>query len=349
MNIRQSDPGRVAISFPDATSANHRIAGVAAAGRAVRQAIDGGAEAVWLVIGDLGPLDGAARRDVERLRGDVPVTLASADETPVAAMPAAVPSARAVLLATGKASDGLISRWLNRPVSRAISALLLRYTDLKPVHATLGNAAIALAMVAALLFGGASGLIAGGLLFHAASVFDGVDGEMARATWRSSRAGASLDSVVDVLTNLGFVLGLTYNLTASHGRLAFVLGGLSLCLLLIGFALVGRRSRRAEGQLRFEWLKQQVDTRSAGTSIVWLARVGTFLTTRDSIAFFFMFMTVAGLAMPALCTLALASTIWVIVLLATLAAAPARSREISRRSPAALPENRESSPRARPR
>ena len=180
-----------------------------------------------------------------------------------------------------------------------------------------------------MLFGGAPGLIAGGLLFHAASVFDGVDGEMARATWRSSRAGASFDSIVDVLTNLFFVLGLTLNLAASHGRIALVLGGLSLGLLLIGFALVGRRNRHAEGQIRFEWLKQQVETRAAGTPAVWLARIGTFLTTRDSIAFFFMFMTVAGLAMPALCTLALASTIWVIVLLATLAAGPPRSRRLN--------------------
>ena len=127
----------------------------------------------------------------------------------------------------------------NRPVSRAISTLVLRYTDLKPVHATLGTAAIALAMTLALLFGGAPGLVAGGLLFHAASVFDGVDGEMARATWRSSRAGASFDSIVDVLTNLFFVLGLTLNLAARHGRIALVLGGLSLGLLLIGFALSG--------------------------------------------------------------------------------------------------------------
>jgi len=349
MDTRQFDRGQVAIGFPGAADANRNIAGVAAAARAARQAIDRDARSVGLVIGDGGTLDDAAWRDIERLRGDVPVTLVAPDEAPVAVVSAQVPSAREVLLATGKASDGLISRWLNRPISRAISALLLRYTGAKPVHATLGTAALALAMFAALLFGGGAGLVAGGLLFHAASVFDGVDGEIARATWRSSRAGASFDSAVDVATNLLFVLGLTFNLTASHGRVALALGGLSLCLLLVGFALVGRRTRRSEGQLRFEWLKQQVEMRSAGTPIVWLARIGTFLTTRDSIAFFFMFMTVVGLAMPALCTLALASTIWVVVLLVALAAESARNREIRRSSPAGLAESRESSPHAHPR
>src|SRR3569623_119491 len=263
MDTRQFDRGQVAIGFPGAADANRNIAGVASAARAARQAIDRDARAVGLVIGDGGTLDDAAWRDIERLRGDVPVTLVAPDEAPVAVVSAQVPSAREVLLATGKASDGLISRWLNRPTSRAISALLLRYTGAKPVHATLGTAALALAMFAALLFGGGAGLVAGGLLFHAASVFDGVDGEIARATWRSSRAGASFDSAVDVAANLLFVLGLTFNLTASHGRVALALGGLSLCLLLVGFALVGRRTRRSEGQLRFEWLKQQVEMRSA--------------------------------------------------------------------------------------
>src|SRR3569623_247167 len=149
MDTRQFDRGQVAIGFPGAADANRNIAGVAAAARAARQAIDRDARSVGLVIGDGGTLDDAAWRDIERLRGDVPVLLFAPDEAPVAVVSAQVPSAREVLLATGKASDGLISRWLNRPISRAISALLLRYTGAKPVHATLGTAALALAMFAA--------------------------------------------------------------------------------------------------------------------------------------------------------------------------------------------------------
>jgi hypothetical protein len=91
--------------------------------------------------------------------------------------------------------------------------------------------------------------------------------------------------------------------------------------LAIGFWLIGRRNRRHSGPLRFEWLKQHVQPQSGGRALSWLAGLGTFLTTRDSIAFFFMVMILAGLAMPALGVLALAATIWFCVLIVALVSA----------------------------
>lgn len=317
MDDETQEPGGQGIGFATAAEANRRVAGVAAAARAARQAIDQGARSVHLVLEDGGALDAAALCDLDRVSGEWPVSVIGPGEFIGALASARIPTAAEVLSATRKPSDGPISRWLNRPISRALSAQFLKIPGVSPMHATLGTAVIALAMFAALIFGEEPGLIAGGLLFHAASVFDGVDGEIARATYRTSAAGASLDSAVDVFTNLGFVLGLTLNLGWSHGPVAFVLGGWSLVMLVLGFVLVARRSRN-EGQLRFEWLKRHVKDRAAGTAGVWLARAGTFLTTRDSIAFFFMFMVFAGLAMPALCTLTLASTIWMTVLVAAL-------------------------------
>ena len=63
-----------------------------------------------------------------------------------------------------------------------------------------------------MLAGGKAGLILGAILFQAASVIDGVDGEMARATFRATDLGATLDSAVDMATNFLFVLGLTIHL-----------------------------------------------------------------------------------------------------------------------------------------
>jgi len=48
----------------------------------------------------------------------------------------------------------------------------------------------------------------GALLFQAASMFDGVDGEIARATYRTSRSGAALDSAIDAATNFAAMLGI---------------------------------------------------------------------------------------------------------------------------------------------
>jgi len=312
---------QVALSFPTAALASRRIAGVAAAARAARDLIDRGAEQVRLVIEDGGALDDAARRDVQRVCGAVPVTIVGPNDVSGPVMPAPVVTARTVLLATGKKSDGLVSTWVNRPISRLCSALLLKISGVRPMHATLGTAAIALVMFVALVRGGPLGLIAGALLFQAASIFDGVDGEIARATFRASAAGASLDSAVDMMTNLSFVLGLAVNLAIRDGALPAVLGAWSLCVLATGFGLIGRRNTRNNQPLRFEWLKQQVGSGSAGTWRSRIAGFATFLTTRDSIALFFMLMTLAGLAMPALCVLALAATIWIAVLIVALVAA----------------------------
>jgi phosphatidylglycerophosphate synthase len=321
MDSERLNSPQIVPSFRTAALASRRIAGVAAAARTARDLIQRGTAEVGLVIEDGGTLDAAAWRDVKRLCGDVLVTILSADHGSGPVLPAPVITAREVLLATGKSSDGLISTVLNRPVSRFCSAQLLKLPGVKPAHATLGTGAIAIVMFATLVFGGPSGLIAGALLFQGASIFDGVDGEIARATFRVSPAGASLDSAVDILTNLLFVLGLTVNLTLRDGALPAALGIWSLCLLAIGFWLIGRRSARDDGPLRFEWLKQHVRRHSEGAAMSRIAWLATFLTTRDSIAFFFMMMTLAGLAMPALCVLALAATIWIGVLIASLVAA----------------------------
>ena len=68
------------------------------------------------------------------------------------------------------------------------------------------------------LEGGKTGLILGGILFQAASVIDGVDGEMARATFRATDFGKTLDSAVDMATNFLFVSALTLHLGCATAR-----------------------------------------------------------------------------------------------------------------------------------
>jgi CDP-L-myo-inositol myo-inositolphosphotransferase len=71
-------------------------------------------------------------------------------------------------------------------------------------------------------------LVAGGVLTQIASVVDGVDGEIARASLRASPAGAFLDSVLDriadaaVLAGLALAAGLD---TATWAALAAALFG----------------------------------------------------------------------------------------------------------------------------
>ncbi len=89
--------------------------------------------------------------------------------------------------------DGVVSRRLNRRLSRPISSLLAS-TPATPngvTTFTLLMAVAAAAMVAA------GWNIAGGISIQLVSIIDGVDGELARLKHMATRFGGAFDTVVD--------------------------------------------------------------------------------------------------------------------------------------------------------
>ena len=312
------------VGFASADQASRRVAGVAAAARAARQLAEPGGRPIWLAVPGGGPLTQAAMTDLDRLVGVGAVPIVDShllpgllDQHGIPAenvVPAAEMRDSDILKATGKASDGPVSRWLNRPISRAISAALLRLPGIRPLHATIGTLLIAFSMFAALVLGGAPGLIAGGLLFHAASVFDGVDGEIARATFRTSRAGATLDSIVDIATNLAFIAGVIVNLAAAGVANALLVGAWGLALFMLGLLVMGVVSPRHGGQFMFDQLKQLHRSRTSG-AIARLARWATIVSSRDFFALLFALLILVGRPMAILYIFAAATTVWIVVVI----------------------------------
>jgi CDP-L-myo-inositol myo-inositolphosphotransferase len=194
---------------------------------------------------------------------------------------------------------------------------------MRPIHATLGTALVAAAMFLCLALGGARGLVAGGLLFHFASVFDGVDGEIARATWRTSAAGAALDSVVDVATNLLFVVGLVLNLALAGHPLAPAVGGWGLALFAAGIGLMSWRAARADRHFTLDGVKQHFRGRAAGRLAARLVAFATIVSSRDFFALLFALLILVGRPMAVLWIFAVAATVW---LLFVLACVPLRHR-----------------------
>ncbi len=138
---------------------------------------------------------------------------------------------------SGKQSDGFISRRLNRPISQRISRLMAR-TSLRPIQLTGLTAIFLLASFAALMTGTSAGLVAGCVLFHAASVIDGVDGEIARVKFMTSSRGAAIDTTVDMIGNFLFFIGLSYALYALQGSPYHILGAVivltaAVCITLL--------------------------------------------------------------------------------------------------------------------
>lgn len=307
--------------FPDARAANRRLAGMSAVGRWAARAKEAGAALAVVAPGDAdwpaATLDDFARAGTTPLRVAAPpaalplfdgrhlpdavalraalrgLPLDAGATIDLADEPAAL---RGLVRATAKPGDGIVSRYLNRPVSQRISALLLRHLPgIRPSHATAVVAAVAVAMMACLLFGGAAGLIAGGVLFHVASVLDGVDGELARVGYRTSAAGRALDTRVDMLSNIGYFVGITVALTRLYGGSQAMVGGLVVVLALGGLAMVTWLARRAGLGGSLDVLKPYYRERFPNGWQYWVTELLVMTTSRDFFAFALGIVIVLGL------------------------------------------------------
>ncbi|MDH5786675.1 MAG: NTP transferase domain-containing protein [Candidatus Bathyarchaeota archaeon] len=109
-----------------------------------------------------------------------------------------------------KPEDGLVSRYLNRPISTRISIMAYRRGfRIEPLTVTLVS--FILGLLASLLLA-MRAFILGGLLVQAASIIDGVDGEVARLYHKATPWGGYLDSVLDRVSDIAIVAGLTLSL-----------------------------------------------------------------------------------------------------------------------------------------
>ena len=101
--------------------------------------------------------------------------------------------------------DGIVSRYLNRPLSRP-AARTLAHTPVTPNAVTAFTLLLAFATAAAT----ASGWnIVGGIGIQAVSVIDGVDGELARIKGLVTRFGGVFDAVTDRYADAAMLAGMT--------------------------------------------------------------------------------------------------------------------------------------------
>jgi len=151
------------------------------------------------------------RRSVDELRAQWSGSEAGSDWEYLDS-PSQIPACEKRFLGeSGKSQDGLVSRFLNRPISRAISRGLLKF-PITPSGWTLGIFILPLAAAIFLARGGYANIVAGLFLFQLYSILDGCDGEIARAKYLESPFGRRLDSWCDVVGNLILAVSLGYGL-----------------------------------------------------------------------------------------------------------------------------------------
>src|SRR5205085_3211560 len=157
-------------------------------------------------------------------------------------------SEKAFLRRTGKPQDGIVSRFINRPISRRITRLLLHY-GITPAAWTVSMLILPVASSLVLLRGDYLAFVVGVAIFQIYSVLDGCDGEIARAKYLESEKGGRLDTWTDVFGGFIFIFGLGYGLYRKHfadpAAWQYVAQAIA-CVILIAineWRLHGRRNR----------------------------------------------------------------------------------------------------------
>ena len=172
---------------------------------------------------------------------------------------------------TQSPQEGLVSRYLNRRLSRPLAALLAR-TPLTPNHVSFVSFVIALVSLS-LFFAGYN--IWAGIVAQLSSVFDGADGDLARIKDMASPFGGFFDAVLDRYADVAILAGFTYWALEFEARVADSLV-LALGLLAIAGSLMISYSRaRAEATLggRFPGLAGSLASRDARLFVVMLGAI----------------------------------------------------------------------------
>ena len=122
-----------------------------------------------------------------------------------------------------KPQDGFVSRFFNRPISRRITSVLLKF----PIHPSTWTISIFVLPLIASVFlvrGDYVSIVIGAAIFQAFSILDGCDGEIARAKNLESKFGERLDYFCDFVASLLYVLALGLGLhRSSEGIVCAVL------------------------------------------------------------------------------------------------------------------------------
>ena len=193
-----------------------------------------------------------------------------------------------------KPQDGFVSRHLNRPISRRVTRILLRF-PIRPNTWTISIFVFSLSACPFLVHGGYFNVLIGALIFQIYSILDGCDGEIARARNLESRFGEQLDNFCDFVASVFFILSLSVGLDRSiEGILcASFVGANELFLRIVDRRTPGSADN-SDGAYyaRHREMIERSGLSSFGGLIRWIAQ----LTRRDVVTLLFLLLAILDLA-----------------------------------------------------
>lgn len=136
--------------------------------------------------------------------------------------------------------DGIISQSLNRKFSRPLARFLAKYSRITPNKIT--GLSWTVAVFSGICFFFFNNLL-GGILAQLSSILDGVDGDLAVLTGKTSTFGGFFDSVLDRYGDGIILMGMTYNVYKIHENWAVLVVALAA---LFGTFMVSYSRARAK-------------------------------------------------------------------------------------------------------
>ena len=211
-----------------------------------------------------------------------------------------IASEKQLLRHSGKSQDGMVSKFLNRPISRVITRLLLKL-PIAPNACTILTFALAPVAFAFLVRGDYTGFLVGSALFQLINILDGCDGEIARAKYLDSERGRRLDAFCDFAANLIFVLCLGIGLfrqpsVSANIRFVYLLESfITFCIMAGGLErflmpLLARDDKRVASRRQEDF---NMAERFFGRALIAFIYQ---ITQRDVIYFVFLLLAIAGRA-----------------------------------------------------
>jgi len=192
-------------------------------------------------------------------------------------------------------TDGYIARNINKKISIPMSSQLSK-TGVHPNVLSMFNLIIGILSGVFLLGGGYWYTVLGGTFFQLAAVLDGVDGEVAKFTFKTSKIGSWLDTIVDNSTLFLFLGAASYLYFLKYGGLA------SLILIAVLFAgafimilmMFRYLTRFSESRSLVAYDKEFIQKLPQSDPCIMIIKNLKYLTKKDFFSLFFWGMSFTG-------------------------------------------------------
>jgi phosphatidylglycerophosphate synthase len=152
-------------------------------------------------------------------------------------------------------TDGIVDRFLNRPLGRYLSKILI-HAPFSPNQVSIVSTIVG---ILSGWFFADRHFISGALLLQLSAIIDCVDGDLARVLYKESRLGKWLDLLGDQFVHIAIFAGIGLGLARSDPRSpALALGVSAVVGVIISFAVIVRCMLRNSGR-ESSGLKRLID------------------------------------------------------------------------------------------